>query len=251
MAECFICENTADFRKVKQETLKPRIIRDSAETFHDGIQYYLVFVLTVKDAYQSSRTLEALTANDVEIVGIGKACAISLEGSYAAIVFFEIPPIYLEHEHTYGDWTATKDATCTEKGEEKCVCSYCGDVQTRDVAAFEHAYSGWSQSKAPKCGEKGEEKRTCSNCGDVQTRDVDALEHNYGEWIRDQEPSATEVGHEYRECVNCNHREEKTIPSVEGEQSDEGGFPWIPVVSVGSVLVLAECIFIIVKKFKR
>lgn len=212
MAECFICENTADFRKVKQETLKPRIIRDSAETFHDGIQYYLVFVLTVKDAYQSSRTLEALTANDVEIVGIGKACAISLEGSYAAIVFFEIPPIYLEHEHTYGDWTATKDATCTEKGEEKCVCSYCGDVQTRDV---------------------------------------DALEHNYGEWIRDQEPSATEVGHEYRECVNCNHREEKTIPSVEGEQSDEGGFPWIPVVSVGSVLVLAECIFIIVKKFKR
>ena len=212
MEECFICENTADFRKVKQETLKPRIIRDSAETFHDGIQYYLVFVLTVKDAYQSSRTLEALTANDVEIVGIGKVCAISLEGSYAAIVFFEIPPVYLEHEHTYGDWTATKDATCTEKGEERCVCSYCGDVQTRDV---------------------------------------DALEHNYGEWIRDQEPSATEVGHEYRECVNCNHREEKTIPSVEGEQSDEGGFPWIPVVSVGSVLVLAECIFIIVKKFKR
>ena len=35
--------------------------------------------------------------------------------------------------HDYGDWTQTKEPTCTEKGEEKRVCSRCDAFETREL----------------------------------------------------------------------------------------------------------------------
>ncbi len=38
--------------------------------------------------------------------------------------------------HSYGEWTVTVQETCTEDGEELCVCAVCGDEQTRAIAAY-------------------------------------------------------------------------------------------------------------------
>ena len=39
--------------------------------------------------------------------------------------------------HTYGEWTQTKAPTNTEKGEEKRICSVCGQSETREIPAPE------------------------------------------------------------------------------------------------------------------
>ena len=43
------------------------------------------------------------------------------------------------HEHSFGEWTVTKEATCTEKGEETRTCA-CGETETREVEALGHDY---------------------------------------------------------------------------------------------------------------
>ena len=41
-------------------------------------------------------------------------------------------------EHTYGDWTTSKEATCTQEGEETRTCEKCAEVEKRVVAAKGH-----------------------------------------------------------------------------------------------------------------
>ncbi len=43
------------------------------------------------------------------------------------------------HEHSFGEWTVTKEATCTEKGEETRTCA-CGETETREIEALGHDY---------------------------------------------------------------------------------------------------------------
>ena len=43
--------------------------------------------------------------------------------------------------HSFGEWTVTKAATCTEKGSRKHTCSVCKYEATEDISAKGHAYS--------------------------------------------------------------------------------------------------------------
>ncbi len=45
------------------------------------------------------------------------------------------------HTHTYGSWTITKAATCTEAGSRTKTCS-CDDTVTEDIAALGHNFVG-------------------------------------------------------------------------------------------------------------
>lgn len=44
------------------------------------------------------------------------------------------------HTHTYGEWDIIKDASCTEKGSKKRVCSECGNVENATIPAKGHEY---------------------------------------------------------------------------------------------------------------
>ena len=39
--------------------------------------------------------------------------------------------------HSFGDWTVSKEATVEEEGEEKRVCSDCGEEETRTIDKLE------------------------------------------------------------------------------------------------------------------
>ena len=43
------------------------------------------------------------------------------------------------HEHAFGQWTVTKEATCTEDGSRERVCE-CGEKETEVIAALGHDY---------------------------------------------------------------------------------------------------------------
>ena len=60
------------------------------------------------------------------------------------------------HEHVFGEWTVTKEATCTEPGSKERVCT-CGEKETEVIAALGHtpAEAVKENEKAATCTEAG------------------------------------------------------------------------------------------------
>ena len=58
--------------------------------------------------------------------------------------------------HSFGEWTVSKEATCTEAGEETRTCSVCGATETQAISAKGHTASEkWVTTKKATCTEKG------------------------------------------------------------------------------------------------
>ena len=77
-------------------------------------------------------------------------------------------------EHSYGDWTVSKQPTCTEGGEKQKVCAVCGDTVT-DLIALDpnaHRYGDWKIVKAASCTETGIQERVCANSAEHIERSV-------------------------------------------------------------------------------
>lgn len=80
------------------------------------------------------------------------------------------------HEHSWGEWTETKAATCTAEGEETRSCA-CGETETQKIDKVDHTWSAWSETKEATCTAEGEETRTCSVCGKIDTRKTNKADH--------------------------------------------------------------------------
>ena len=113
--------------------------------------------------------------------------------------------------HTYGEWKETKAPTCTEKGEESRSCT-CGATETREVAAKGHSFGEWKVTKAATCTKKGVETRTCA-CGATETREIAAKGHSFGEWKVTKAATCTEKGEKTRQC-DCGYTETKAIAAT-------------------------------------
>lgn len=127
------------------------------------------------------------------------------------------------HNHSFGDWAVTQNATCTEKGLQERTCS-CGEKETQEMSARGHkqvvdpavsstcttdglgvgmhcetcgevllaqevtpAAHVWTQTelvRAATCFVPGEEKRVCRICEAEETAPIAVLEHNF---VQDEE----------------------------------------------------------------
>ena len=104
-------------------------------------------------------------------------------------------------DHDWGEWTQTKAATCTEKGQEKRICSR-NDLhrETRDVEALGHT-EVVDDAIAPTCTEPGKaEGAHCSVCGEVLVaqEEIPAKGHVPGDPVKENETAAG-----YDEVVYC------------------------------------------------
>ncbi len=77
--------------------------------------------------------------------------------------------------HDFGEWTVTKEATCTEAGEETRTCSKGDAAETRETPATGHEFGEWVVTKEATVSEEGEETRTCAKCGAAETRAIEKL----------------------------------------------------------------------------
>lgn len=86
----------------------------------------------------------------------------------------------VDTEHSYGEWSVVKEATCTEKGVEHRLCSICGAEETREIEALGHEFSEYfTVDKAPTVTEEGSKSRHCVRCDEVTDVTVIAkLEQN-------------------------------------------------------------------------
>ena len=71
-----------------------------------------------------------------------------------------------QHVHSFGEWTITKAATCTESGEQERICS-CGEKETQPIAAVGHTVVV-DAAVAATCTETGlTEGSHCSVCDEI------------------------------------------------------------------------------------
>ena len=139
--------------------------------------------------------------------------------------------------HTYGEWTTTKEATCTTTGTKKHTCTACGYSETAIIPVIAHTYGDWKSNatshwKECKCGDKsslsthtynawtatkeatctemGIKKHTCTACGYSETATIPVIAHTYGDWKKDD----TNHWKECTECGNKANKENHTYTSV-------------------------------------
>lgn len=117
-------------------------------------------------------------------------------------------------EHTPGQITSRKDATCKDTGEETQQCGVCSATRTRTLPIDEnaHDWGEWTTEESASCGKEGTEKRTCKLCSKEETRTIAALEHKWtnvdsgtvdGESVTSKPATCGEDGVQVQQCSEC------------------------------------------------
>lgn len=109
-----------------------------------------------------------------------------------------------------------KEATCSEDGIVKEVCSICGEVKSeKTVKAYNHSECEWKIVKEATCEEEGEKDYVCKLCQEVlETETLDALGHDYSNWKVTKAATCLASGEEERECLNCKEKETRTLKAL-------------------------------------
>ena len=123
------------------------------------------------------------------------------------------PAVSSKHTHKYGDWTVTKEATCTEDGSQERTCSVCGEKDVKTIKAA-HKWSEWSVVQAATCQAVGSQKRTCSVCNEVETKEIPLADHTWGEWIPVVEATCEAGGSQKHVCSVCNTEETEDVQAL-------------------------------------
>ena len=115
--------------------------------------------------------------------------------------------------HSYGEWHALSEPTCTEWGLSRRYCTRCTDFENGMISALGHDYS--STYTSPTCDEQGYNTYTCSRCqNSYKDNYVSALGHRYGNWYTSKEPTCMVNGTDRRDCVRCNAFETRTVKAT-------------------------------------
>ena len=74
------------------------------------------------------------------------------------------------------EWTTTKEATCTEKGEKHGICTVCGHEETREIEALGHEFSNeFTVDKEATTTEEGSESQHCLHAGCTEKTNVTVI----------------------------------------------------------------------------
>ena len=106
--------------------------------------------------------------------------------------------------HTFDDWTITKEPTTTETGSRERTCSICKYTQTETLPVHTHDVhdEAWKYDKTQHWQE-------CS-CGEK----LNVANHIYGDWKVTKEATETEVGSRERGCTVCEYVQVEIIPEI-------------------------------------
>ena len=128
--------------------------------------------------------------------------------------------------HSYGSWTITRRATCTDDGYMYRRCDLCDKAEGKNIPATDHSFSDkWTITKEATCKESGERKHLCTSCGepDVSTVESTGLIAHISdeEWIIATEPTCSETGLRFKTCLVCNEKcEAEEISTIAHEYTE-------------------------------
>lgn len=160
------------------------------------------------------KVLDNAPAGDAAVnVSVRSAANWNEENVNFAVVNGKVTVTVPAHEHTYGDWTVTKEATCTEDGEKvhTCTVADCGYTETVVITKLGHKFGDWTVVKEATCTEVGVKARACATCKHTETQPIEKLDHKLGDWTVTKETTCTETGEKVRGCANCDYTETEVI----------------------------------------
>lgn len=133
--------------------------------------------------------------------------------------------------HTFGSSSVIKEATCTEDGISRRVCSVCNANEDTVIAKLGHNWATvwsatqtqhWHDCKNSGCTAKtaianhtygswssngsSTHTRTCTVCGHAQ-----GASHTYGSYTTTKSPTCIETGTKTRTCTACGRKDTQTI----------------------------------------
>ena len=74
--------------------------------------------------------------------------------------------------HTFGNWTTTKEATCTQEGKKTVYCTVCLYEKEETIPKIEHSLGIWTTTKEPTETEVGQMESVCEECGETVTKEL-------------------------------------------------------------------------------
>ncbi len=111
--------------------------------------------------------------------------------------------------HTFDDWTITKEPTTTETGSRERTCSICKYKQEETIPVHEHSYGDWQKDETQHWKE--------CRCGDK----TEVGNHTFDDWTITKEPTTTETGSRERTCSICKYTQTETLPVHTHDVHDE------------------------------
>lgn len=114
------------------------------------------------------------------------------------MVYASSAPAHTDHE--WSDWEVTKEASCTEEGQQTrhCTIEGCTATETQTIAVLEHDYDA---------------NGICKNC-DWDRDQNKHHEHDWSEWIENVKATCTQEGKRTHTCSTCHREETETIPKT-------------------------------------
>ncbi len=89
-----------------------------------------------------------------------------------------------ECKHEFGQWTVTKEATCTEEGRKVRTCNLCEQPSEEAIPALSHSFGAYASNGDATCTADGTESAACTNEGctvkDTRTVSGSRLSHSGG-----------------------------------------------------------------------
>ncbi|MBO4362849.1 MAG: metallophosphoesterase [Clostridia bacterium] len=118
------------------------------------------------------------------------------------------------HRHSFSEWAADTEATCTVPGTERRTCE-CGAVERRLTGKAPHEPGEPVEIEAPSCTEEGLSRVFCSVCGEpLEDISIEPLGHVFDEFEA-KAPTCTEHGWDaYTVCARCGFSTYSEIPAT-------------------------------------
>ena len=117
-------------------------------------------------------------------------------------------------EHTFGEWTVTKEATEDAEGvkERSCVCGYKETAKLDKLAHTLHVKDEGTRVE-PTCEKKGSITYKCTKCGeDMEVVELDATGHKWDAGKVTKEATETAEGVKTYTCSVCGKTKTEAIP---------------------------------------
>ena len=111
-------------------------------------------------------------------------------------------------EHSFGDWTITKEPTEEAEGAREKSCTVCEYTVPEVIEKLEHTHkfeSEWTYDETNHWHEA-----TCG-CSDVE---LQKTAHTFGDWITTKEPTEEAEGSQERVCDVCKYKETAEIAQL-------------------------------------
>ena len=118
--------------------------------------------------------------------------------------------------HTFGEWTETKKATCIVQGERQRKCLQCDQTETQSIESTTHEYI--NAGSITECGSTTTfSAQICVNCGHTKsTTESNNVVHPHS-FVR-REPQASTCDQEgitiWFECQNCGYDIMETVAAL-------------------------------------